>query len=112
VQFGDVELRVVGQIDRGRSDPDLGARLRVGGEPSAGRDRKIDPRRRPILIARAEEGQRAGNDADPADAGGRLLWANAEPTSAKLSSSRRRRDLARRRMALPLKIFPTTTDGL
>src|SRR4051812_23695544 len=45
----------------------------------------------------------------PTRAGG-SLWANAEPTSAKLSSSRRRRDLARRRMALPLKIFPTTTD--
>ena len=58
VQFGDIELRVVGQVDRGRADPELGARLRIGREPGAGRDRQVNRRFRPIAVARTEEGQR------------------------------------------------------
>ena len=73
VQLGEVELRVVGQIDRDRADPELGAGLRIGGEPGAGRNRQIDPRRRPIAVARAEEGERPRDDADAADARRRFL---------------------------------------
>jgi len=51
----------------------LGARLRVGGEPPAGGDRKIRFGRRPARIARTIKGERARDIADPSDPGRGLL---------------------------------------
>jgi len=41
-QLGEIELRIVRQIDRIRADAHLGTGLRVGHQPGAGRDRRID----------------------------------------------------------------------
>ena len=42
VHLGEIELRIVRQIDRIRADAHLGTGLRVGHQPGAGRDRRID----------------------------------------------------------------------
>ncbi len=71
-QLGEIELRIVGEVDRIGADAQLRARLRVGREPGAVRGRKVDLCRRPIAVAGAIEGKRAGDKAHPADARGRF----------------------------------------
>ena len=72
VQIGDVEFGPARHADRGRADLDLRAGLRIGRERASGRDRIVDPGRRPLGVAGGAESEVARDIADLADAGRRL----------------------------------------
>ena len=73
VQGGKAGLGIVVEADRGGADPELCARIGVGRKPAALGDREICVGRRPVAVARPIEGERALDDADPADTRGRRL---------------------------------------
>jgi hypothetical protein len=69
-QFGEIELRIVRQIDRIRADAHLDTGLRVGHQPGAGGDRQIDLGCRPIGVAGSVKGKGAGDKAHPSNTSG------------------------------------------
>jgi hypothetical protein len=69
-QFGEIDLRIVRQINRIRADAHFGTGLRVGHQPSAGGNRQIDLGCRPIGVAGSVKGKGAGDKAHPSNTSG------------------------------------------